>query len=487
MSGTGPRLLVGEAAARRELEHARELVLAFAQLVQISRFHEADNSALDSPREGVSRLTGELCAGGASLHVLSDQNQLFVNRRRVRFSTLAFQKVADLVRLIERVGFAGFEIERPLSADDLREFLKIFHGVPREVEDPSAWLEAALAGGRNTGIRLIRPEKRQEGGSSGMELPAEEYAALLYAKAVVILRESLRSWEDEDTRRYLGARAKRVVQQMIGVAERNPRPFLWLVNVKESEEHLYTHSANVCLLSILIGIRMGMKRLRTCDLGLAALFHDMGWMGLPPHLLGSDRKLTEEDRRLMSRHPIHGVNHLLRLGALNETLLRRMIVVFEHNIDANRYPRESWDPGLHLFSRIVAIADAYDAMTTRRSFRPARTPDEAMREIADHAGTRYDADLVKVFQNVVGLFPLGTLVRLDTGEGGLVFHVDPSRPRRPLVKLVWDAEGMRLEDGPVVDLSEQDESGAWRRSVAGTDDAARHGIHVPSYLMEGGS
>jgi hypothetical protein len=123
-------------------------------------------------------------------------------------------------------------------------------------------------------------------------------------------------------------------------------------------------------------------------------------------------------------------------------------------------------------------------MTTRRPYRPARTPDEALRELVDGGGTRYDPDLVRVFASVLGIYPLGTLVRLDTGELAIVFHVDPSTPCRPLVKIAIAADGSGQADGEILDLGDRDGEGKYRRSIVGTVDPAAAGINVHACLWE---
>jgi HD-GYP domain-containing protein (c-di-GMP phosphodiesterase class II) len=477
--------MMGADAIRREVEQAREFVQTFAQLLQVSRFHELGNAAVIPLLEEVRRRTEEICAGGRRLSVVFEREQVFANRRRVRFSMGALRRILSFVRRLERRGFTGFEVRGPMSPGELTSFLRVFHGAAGGTATPADQLEGGLAETGVTDIALLRAGTPEHEGLTSVRMEEGQVAALLYAKIVVILRETIRCWEHDDTRRYLGARAKRVMQQIISLASISTHPFLWLAHVKDEEEYLFAHSANVALLSALVGLRLGFDRNRACELGLAALFHDVGRMGLPPGLLTEKGKFGDGEREEMARHPIYGVDYLLRVGTLNEALLRRLVVVFEHNIDSNGYPRESWAPGLHLFSRIVAIADAYDAMTTRRSYRPAMTPDEAMLKLKEQSGTRYDGDLVKVFSAVLEIFPLGTLVRLDTGEAGLIFHVDPSEPQRPLVKLVLDSGGARLEDGEVVDLGEMDADGTFLRTIVGTEDPARHGIETPSYLTEG--
>jgi HD-GYP domain-containing protein (c-di-GMP phosphodiesterase class II) len=479
-----PRTAPESGLSARETEASRRFVLAFSQLLRVSRFHELGNAALLESLESVCRMTRELCEGGRRTQFFINEEQIFVNRKWVRFPAGSFRRILEFVRHFEEKGLAGFEVLRPWSRGELRNFLEIFHGVTSDVADAADHIRAEIERSGLTVIRVIKSGRAVRFDRDALRMDESQVAPLLYAKLVVILRMSLRHWEDEDRRSLLGSRGRRVLQHIITRAEKDPRPFLWLSNVKEEDEYLYTHSANVALLSLLIGLELGIERGKVCDLALAALFHDLGRIRLPAKVLRSTEKFTDRERGLMARHPIHGMNLLLGLKKLNEPLLQRLVVVFEHNIESNGYPRKSWPRGLHLFSRIVAVADAYDAMTTRRSFRPAKTPAEALRELFEAAGRRYDADVVKVLANVLGIYPLGMLVLLDTGEAGLVYHVDPAAPRRPLVKLVRDTDGGPLRDGDVVDLAAVGPEGRPLRTIVGTDDPARHGIHVPSHIGE---
>ena len=475
-------LVVGEGWTEERQDKVREFLLSMAQLLSVSRFHQLDNEAITVPVAALSEQSGSLCANGEKLLFHGDGGQVFVNRHRMRFSSGAFAMVELLLQMLQRRGLAGLEFRAPLPPEHLHAFLASFQGVPSDAANPADHLEKALAEAGVSEIALVRPGGKvgKEGGLNSLSESA--LSSLLYAKAVVILRETFRNWENEEARRYLGARATRVIQQMITLAQDSPRPFLWLIQVKSDREYIFTHGANVALLSILMGLRLGLDRNSLCQLSTAALFHDMGHLR---ELCGKSGSWTREEEESIALHPVHGVNLLLGLRTLNEALLKRLIVVFECNIQSNGYPRKSWPPGLHLFSRIVAIAKAYDAMTTQRSFRSALAPDEAIREISEHSGSRYDADLARIFINMMGIYPLGTLIEMDTGEWGLVFHVDSSSPRRPLVKLVQASDGTRLDHGEIVDLGERDANGAYHRNIVGTGSAVAHGFRPSALLWEG--
>ena len=147
----------------------------------------------------------------------------------------------------------------------LHAFLASFQGVPSDAANPADHLEKALAEAGVSEIALVRPGGKvgKEGGLNSLSESA--LSSLLYAKAVVILRETFRNWENEEARRYLGARATRVIQQMITLAQDSPRPFLWLIQVKSDREYIFTHGANVALLSILMGLTPHAGQERDCQ------------------------------------------------------------------------------------------------------------------------------------------------------------------------------------------------------------------------------
>jgi HD-GYP domain-containing protein (c-di-GMP phosphodiesterase class II) len=188
----------------------------------------------------------------------------------------------------------------------------------------------------------------------------------------------------------------------------------------------------------------------------------------------------------MKRHPVWGVKAILKLRGLDSTAIRSAIVAFEHhmNFDLSGYPkvRKNYSE-LDFYSRIVSLVDQYDAMTSSRVYsRIPLSPDKALSIMMERAGTQLDPLLFKFFINMVGIFPLGTLVMLDSREMGLVYESDIVFADRPRVLIIIDKKGDRV-NGPVVSLTEKDGNGRYYRSIVKTLDPNKYKINLAEYLL----
>jgi len=149
---------------------------------------------------------------------------------------------------------------------------------------------------------------------------------------------------------------------------------------------------------------------------------------------------------------------LLNMKGFQEMDIKKMIAAFEHhrNYDCTGYPETGVKKQMNFYSRVVAIADAYDAMTTNRVYQRAMLPTTALKILLDNAGTKFDPLLVKAFINTVGIYPVGSLLRLTNGSLAVVsgVHNVPEKIALPIVKIAADAQGRKIEDGPEIDLAD---------------------------------
>jgi HD-GYP domain-containing protein (c-di-GMP phosphodiesterase class II) len=209
---------------------------------------------------------------------------------------------------------------------------------------------------------------------------------------------------------------------------------------------------------------------------------------VPTEVLNKTSSLTDDEWRLIAAHPWLGVLALFQLRGAQELPYRAMVVAHEHHmkIDLTGYPRPMRPRQMSMFSKIVAIADSFDAATSRRVYQTTPlNPAQVMQEMRDNARRGMDPVLVKAFVNLTGIFPVGTLVVLDTFELGLVHAGNPIAEMlsRPIVRIVSDSRGNILFPGYLVDLADRGQDGAFKRTIIKTDQPDRYGIRVGDYFI----
>jgi HD-GYP domain-containing protein (c-di-GMP phosphodiesterase class II) len=231
-------------------------------------------------------------------------------------------------------------------------------------------------------------------------------------------------------------RARRAVQGVVDSFLEDEQAVLALAQIRSFDVKLFHHSLNVCVYSLLIGQRLKMTRRQLGELGLAALFHDLG-------KTAPQGGTPEEEER---RHPARGARMLLEEGTTHEGMLKAAIAAYEHHVGCDRKGFPGIDHEPHLVSRIVAVADAYDAMTAARP--PMPPPDALARMLAS---TAFDPHLLRVFVNALGIYPVGSLVELTTGEAAIVTGPPPSPEAldRPRVRIVRTGAGALLPETEV--------------------------------------
>jgi len=280
---------------------------------------------------------------------------------------------------------------------------------------------------------------------------------------------------------------KRLMQSIFNLITDNESFIHGLTNIKNFDEYTLNHSVNVCILSISLGKRLGLDRNELIDLGLAAFFHDFGKLDVPRKILVKPDKLNEEEREIIEKHTFYGAVRLIDFKQKTYLPLEALSVALEHHESEGKvgYPKLVKKRAIDLFSKIVKIVDVFDAMTTTRPYRKQNfTKEEALSYILEKGSKEFDPVILKLFIEMTGICPVGSLVLLDTGELGVVFgkQEEPKYIMRPKVKLITDENRNKI-DGEIVDLTEKDEKNKYKRSIIKTLDERKYNIRTADYFV----
>ncbi len=255
---------------------------------------------------------------------------------------------------------------------------------------------------------------------------------------------------------------------------------LGLTSIKSYDQYTFTHSINVAVLSLALLAGMALDPARLQEVGVAVILHDIGKVLIPHEILNKPSRLTDEEFEVIKRHPIDGARMLQRAGGSHWL---GPIVALEHHArrDLSGYPTLVHKRSLHFVSLVCAIADSYDALTTLRPYKKAWTPNEALKAIREAGPGAYDMELVERFAQMLGIYPVGSVVRLATNELAVVTKGNMADPSRPVVMIITDSAGQPLPEPVETDLSVSTGEGLGRTIVQSVAPHS-YGIDVRSIL-----
>jgi len=474
-----------------------QLITQLNTLIKTSRIHGRTNAALDKPVETMLTLIQTLAHDQpVTLRVQNDF--LFLGERHLKVSAQQMLVASSMIDTMNKWKIGGLTFTAATTSSDLREFAYLFVTL-----DPAT---KALTDFRHelksrdvTNIQLEDPReltiREDTSGSDGGQGPGTEAVAKLhhkaqcktaYGKAASAVGTLTQSVRDGGTLNF--KQAKRAIQNIIDLMMQDESTLLGLTTLRCHDQYTHNHSVNVSLLSLALANRAGYPKVELADLGLAALFHDMGKSSIPLEVLNKPGEFTEDEWTMMRNHPTEGVLSLTQLRGITNLPARMAAASFEHhmNLDYSGYPKLKTPWKLSLTGRILMIADCYDAMTSSRVYRrEPMSPSKVLNMMFSKSGKSFDATLLKLFVNCVGIVPIGSLVMLDTEELAVVLKpaMNKSDAERPLVKVITDRQGAPIENGEELDLTEKDDVGAYRRSIIRLVDTTEHNFDTSRYFV----
>ncbi len=461
----------------RELhKHAKELINQLSIVLRTSQIHEANNVALVS---SMSRLVAMLNTFVEQENIVTLELRgefFYINEYRIRYSLEYLLNFDFLVREFKKRELGSVIFRNQIKSEDIKAFIRACIAATFS-QEPFSALEEKMADVRTISVGRLQKVVEEDSYDVRKMVKKTYFNAVSFTQGVM---NKMKAGEKVNIKK-----AKRVVESMVDQILEEEQMLLGMTAIKDYDEYTYHHSVNVSILSVALGQRLGLNRRMLTELGMVALFHDLGKMEIPNEVLNKPTNFTDDEWKIIRKHPVWGLKAVLKLKKFDDLTIKSAIVAFEHhmNFDLTGYPKVRKPIELELYSRIVSLSDQYDAMTSARVYsRTPMSPDKALSIMMERAGTQLDPLLFKFFTNMVGVYPIGTLVMLDTKELGLVCESNQIFPARPRVMVIVDSKGIRIK-GTTVDLTEKNEKDIFLRSISKTMDPSKYRINLAEYLL----
>jgi HD-GYP domain-containing protein (c-di-GMP phosphodiesterase class II) len=469
------------------LRHAgRDFLIVVYTAFRSLKLYPLENAQVQKALDDLAATTKHLLDVEREIELRIQGEFMFVNSTRLRLDLDNYASFSHILGVFKQCGIGAVRIDEGVDRKQLGIFVSLLlsyaakEGTPNKVYELSQKLTDA-------GVSLISVEPPLETEEGGEDAERQKEAAKhTYARSVAVTKEvvgSIRMGRSANVKKV-----KRAVQAIVDQVLNNEASLVGLTTIRDYDDYTFTHSVNVCIFSVALGRKLGLTKLQLYDLGIAALFHDVGKARVPLEVLNKEGGLNDEEWRIMTAHPWLGVLTLFGLRGYGEIPYRGMIVAYEHHMktDLTGYPKSIRPRDMSIFSKIVAVADGFDAATSRRAYQTVPIqPDQVLKEMWENPRRGCDPVVVKAFISLVGIYPVGTCVILDTYEVAIVqaANADANNIHRPLVRVVTSPDGGLRPDVFSADLAERDAQGAYPRTIVKVTDPQKYGITVSDYLV----
>lgn len=247
--------------------------------------------------------------------------------------------------------------------------------------------------------------------------------------------------------------ARKLVEEISDSVTRNPGALISLARLKTADDYTYMHSVAVCALMISLGRQIGVDENTIPRLGIAGLLHDLGKAMMPQDVLNKPGKLTDEEFGIMKRHPSEGAKLLQSSESIDDIALD--VALHHHEkTDGSGYPEGLKDNEISLYAKMGAVCDVYDAITSNRPYKAGWDPAESLRRMAEWANGHFDPTVFQAFVKSLGIYPIGSLVRLSSGRLGLVVEQSPKSLLTPRIKVFFSTRSNTRIRPALIDLSQ---------------------------------
>ncbi|MDR1166759.1 MAG: HD domain-containing protein [Deltaproteobacteria bacterium] len=489
-------------APAKKVSPGERLLHSMFRLLQVVKIHQANNKLFADNVKSFRDILMELWRDGFGANFSMYRGRFYLNDERIVYSPTMWATSAKMTEYFQTRGLSGLKFlpASELSDDAIVGFMDVFNRATRDT-NPTAWLRAKLqesypwveiAEEDDKGVAVEGSSEAVEDSGLGRKAIVRGVAAKnlsyvarqTYSQTLTSLRSLI---ERLNAGKSAGIqKSKRAVQELIDLLFEDEAVFLALSTIRDRDDQLYTHSVNVTILVLGMGRRLGLSRSSLEQLGLCGLFHDLGKANNEATMSGE--KLSGSDKDKIQSHSLLSVFNIIRLNASHS--LKHFILgpAGEHHMGMDRsgYPKmDNSEEPLSLYGRVLSVADQYNALTSARPWRPQPfSPHDALAKLLDNAGTKLDPVILKVFVNLMGAWPPGSVLVLDTQEVAMSRYT-PSDSVLPLARLlVANSEGTFL-GGPLIDLAETDPAtGNIKRNVLSSIHPSDLNLQPVEFLLD---
>lgn len=370
--------------------------------------------------------------------------------------------------------FQGFLVKSDTELDELRELCRFVYVDPERVPDINRAESTSESKSKAVSDQMQRPyiTKFEEEMPPAQELRNE---ATAYIEQVF---NDVRAGKSID-----GKECRKVVAGMVASILRNPDALVLLSSLREHNEYSIAHSINVCTLCLAFGRYMGFSADELTELGMGGLLHDVGEVRVPTNILRREGLLTKEETLVMQTHTTHGADILRNSTDIPQTAIDIALTHHERS-NGQGYPEGIQEKDIGYYSRIVGMIDVYDSVTTSHSHRRGISSTEALKNMYNWRNTLFDAKLIENFIQCLGIYPIGSVVELGSGEVGIVISVSLEHRLLPKLMLVRDSAKKPYLPPKIINLS-QYTSEEHRRDyeINKVLESDAYGIDLKSYLL----
>lgn len=449
------------------LAQAQRIVLLLSGTVKGVNLYPEAHPAILNPIRELGTLLNSLLAGQPDLRLGVIDGVLFVEQQLFFTPSAAIEELTNIL-LGKRIAVLLFK--DGLSPDELRRFIELVAQRSLEGEHLVAALATAAIG--HIAVELAdrssdEPTTEEDGSS----------VQATYRRAVTVVSNLFKDVESGRVPQ-LDALTE-VVDRVAALAIKDPLTLVGLAMIKDYDNYTFYHSVNVGVLAMALGVAAGLDKDDLRSVGMAGFLHDVGKTRIEKTILNKPGRLSSDEYERIKMHAEDGARIIGEMMGNNHRVVQ---AVLGHHIRFNRTGYPAWARNLpfDLFCEIVAVADCYDAITTLRVYKSPLNPKAALEKLRELSGTHLNSELVEKFAAMMGKYPVGTLVRLDSNEIAVVYRPDPLAGEQPTVRVVMDAAGGRLSPPVLRDLAAETVSAG--RTIVAVVDPLTKALDVSDYL-----